>query len=95
MVDKIEINYLNKLIVLDKKKQIFLVNAIKKDFKEELFNKLLNIMSLWKNNYSNNEIVDGITFIIKIYTSSELETIVIKNDFPINFQEFLDILGEL
>ena len=95
MVDKIEINYQNKLIVLDKKKQIFLVNAIKKDFKEELFNKLLNIMSLWKNNYSNNEIVDGITFIIKIYTSSELETIVIKNDFPVNFQEFLDILGEL
>ena len=95
MVDKIEINYQNKLIILDKKKQIFLVNAIKKDFKEELFNKLLNIMSLWKNNYSNNEIVDGITFIIKIYTSSELETIVIKNDFPINFQEFLDILGEL
>jgi len=95
MVDKIEINYQNKLIVLDKKKQIFLVNAIKKDFKEELFNKLLNIMSLWKNNYLNNEIVDGITFIIKIYTSSELETIVIKNDFPVNFQEFLDILGEL
>jgi len=50
---------------------------------------------LWKNNYLNNEIVDGIIFIIKIYTSSELETIVIKNDFPVNFQEFLDILGEL
>ena len=95
MVDKIEINYQNKLIVLDKKKQIFLVNEIKKEFKEELFNKLLNIMALWKNNYSNNEIIDGMTFIIKIYTSRELETITIKNDFPVNFQEFLDILGEL
>ena len=95
MVDKIEIKYQNKLIILDKNNKEFIINGTKKQFQNELFNNLLNIMSLWKNNYLNNKVLDGFTFFIKIYVGKEYEVITIKNNFPSNFQEFLKVLGDL
>lgn len=95
MVKVIEIKYKDNFIVLNNINKVFIINKIKKEFNEEIFNKLLNIMSLWKNEYLNNEIIDGFSFIIDIYTEKEEERIIIKNEFPSNFHEFLNIIGEL
>ena len=95
MVNKIEIKYQRKFIILDKKNQVFVINGIQKEFNDNLFNKLLNTMSLWKHEYLNNEIIDGMNFIIDIYMDKKKERIIIKNEFPSNFQDFLNIIGEL
>lgn len=95
MVDKIEIESKNNFIILDKIKKEFIINNIKKEFNEDIFNKLLNIISLWKNKYINDKIIDGIIYNINIYTDEGKENIILKNDFPLNFYDFLNILGEL
>lgn len=95
MVNKIEIKHHRKFIILDKKNQVFVINGIQKEFNDNLFNKLLNTMSLWKHEYLNNEIIDGMNFIIDIYMDKKKERIIIKNEFPSNFQDFLNIIGEL
>lgn len=95
MVNKIEISNENNFIVLDNIKRKFIINGLQKEFNEDLFNKLLNTMALWKNKYINNKIIDGVIYNIDIYTEKEKENIIIKNDFPLNFNDFLNILGEL
>lgn len=95
MIKIIEIKYKNNFIVLDRINKVFVINKIKKEFDEKLFSNLLNTISLWKHEYINNEIIDGFSFIIDIYFEKTKERILIKNEFPSNFQEFLNIIGEL
>lgn len=95
MVDKLEIITEENFILFDNKLKKIIINDQEKDFKEDIFNKLLNIICLWTNNYINNNTLDGTEYKINIYSNNLKEEIIIKNDFPFNFIEFLKVLGEV
>ena len=63
---------------------------IAEDYVERYIDKLFRIIDGWENIYEDNNIIDGISWKLKIiYTDGESEHYIGKNSFPSNF-EYLD-----
>ena len=71
------------------------VNGNTKDIKEDVIDRLLNIICLWDYEYVNNSIIDPESYEIRIYTSEGVDKYIGKGMKPKYYQEFLEIVGEL
>ena len=98
-VNKIEINIdntfntINVLIMPDTLKAY--KNNKENNIDEEYIKRLLRIISLWDHKYIDNSVIDGSSFEVKVYTTSGVDRFYGKNKYPNNYQELLDMLGDL
>jgi len=56
---------------------------------------LFRIIRLWNKEYINNQIIDSEEFNIKIYSNDKIDTIKGKGNYPNNYNEFKNWLGEV
>ena len=88
-------NLKNTLSVnIDLDNNIIFVNGIKKSITNEKIESLLRIIREWENNYNNNNTIDGENFSIKINTNNNVNLITGNGDYPNNYIEFKNWIGE-
>ena len=88
-------NLKNTLSVnIDLDNNIIFVNGIKKSITNEKIESLFRIIREWENNYNNNNTIDGENFSIKIITTNNVNVITGNGDYPKNYIEFKNWIGE-
>lgn len=81
-------------INIDLDNNIIFVNGIKKSITNEKIESLFRIIREWENNYNNNNTIDGENFSIKIITNNNVNVITGNGDYPKNYIEFKNWIGE-
>jgi len=81
------------LIIYDKKNCY--LNEKKYKIDDQFINRLENILLTWKNEYGYSNKIDTEEFIIKIKTTNSVDKIHGKGIFPDNYNQLLELLGEL
>lgn len=81
------------LIIYDKK--ICYLNGKRYIINEEFISRLENILVTWKSEYGNSNKIDTEEFLIRIKTTNSLDKIHGKGIFPDNYEQLLNLLGEL
>lgn len=77
------------------KENICYLNEKKHYLEKDKINKILSIISLWKNEYGIKEAIDQEEFTITITTNNKTETIHGKGIYPNNYNQLLEIIGEI
>lgn len=100
MVNLIEIlitsgifTHYNLLII--PKDNICYLNDKKYILEKDKISKILALISLWKNEYGTKEGIDQEEFSITITTNNKTETIHGKGIYPNNYNQLLEIIGEI
>lgn len=98
-MNSIEI-YINSIannlnIYIDIKNKKIKINGKEKEITEEKIDNLIRIIRTWNNIYKdNNHQLDSETFLIKISTNEETETIKGEGGYPENYSMLKEWLGE-
>ena len=103
MIQKIELeNNFNELIIIDfisKNAMYYKSNSLIKNnqfnITEELINEVKSYITYWDNEYVDNNIIDGSSSKLIIYTNNEIIKYHFKNKYPYNYKNFVKILKEL
>lgn len=100
MVDSIEINIKSginsKYISLfDFKNNLCIINDKRIMIDDNMKSSLLRIIRTWKNNYGTSNIIDAEEFLITVISNNIIETIQGKGNYPNNYDELLEFLGDL
>ena len=100
MIDKVEIIigdgistqetiYINNII-----KKAYINGEVKK-IPENYADRLIEIVKYWKNEYGTSEGLEKVEFKLSIYGDNIEETYHGKGMFPNNYDELIELLGEL
>lgn len=82
-------------LLLIPKDNICYLNDKKYNLEKAKIDKILALISLWKNEYGTKEGIDQEEFSITITTNSNTETIHGKGIYPNNYNQLLEIIGEI
>lgn len=77
------------------KDNICYLNDKKYILEKAKIDKILALISLWKNEYGTKEGIDQEEFSITITTNNKTETIHGKGIYPNNYNQLLEIIGEI
>lgn len=64
-----------------------------REISSDFIPKLLRIVCLWKNDSAS--VIDGPSYLVRITTSKEVVDYKGKGSLPYNFNEFLDLIGNI
>ena len=87
---------LNVKLLADEEKSFIFINGKKiKYLPEEFIANLLPVINKWDSVMINNGVVDGGEYFIKIKNDGKERSIIGKNSFPINYNDFVKLINEV
>ena len=100
MVDSIEISIKSGIntkysSLFDFKNNLCIINDKKIMINDITESRLLRIIRTWKNNYGNSNNIDAEEFLITVISNNVIEIIKGKGNYPNNYDELLEFLGDL
>jgi len=81
--------------ILIPEKNICYLNSKKYEIKETIVPRILKLLSYWKKEYGTVPGIDVQEFTITVTTKAEETKFHGKGSYPSNYQQLLDILGEI
>lgn len=93
MINNIEINIQNYNLIIDNNHCI--INNTPIPIKTIDIDNIIGIIRNWNPNYYNNKIIGEDNYFIKIHYNNKINIYKFKNDYPSNFKELTNYVGEM